>query len=106
MGEEVTYTAGYWRVKLALRLVMLAGLIIIWWGFGSLITDIIIWGSWLNDDVPWDDSLPNNQHNVVFKLSIHDDLTGADPSRPGELRRQYFFQPADLHRHRQAGVAV
>jgi len=43
MGEEVTYTTAYWRVKLALRLVMLAGLIIIWWGIGSLIADIIIW---------------------------------------------------------------
>ncbi|MFW9799838.1 MAG: hypothetical protein ACFFD9_05345 [Candidatus Thorarchaeota archaeon] len=43
MGEEDIQIGGYWKIKLVFRLVMLAGLIIIWWGFGELIADYIIW---------------------------------------------------------------
>ncbi|MHA2378752.1 MAG: hypothetical protein ACXADO_02235 [Candidatus Thorarchaeota archaeon] len=43
MGSEDTQGSGYWKIKLVFRLVMLVGLIIIWWGLGELIADFIIW---------------------------------------------------------------
>ncbi|MFW9943732.1 MAG: hypothetical protein ACFFC0_01355 [Promethearchaeota archaeon] len=43
MGSEDTQGSGIWRIKLVFRLVMLVGLIIIWWGFGELVADYIIW---------------------------------------------------------------
>jgi hypothetical protein len=43
MGSEYTQGSGYWKIKLGFRLVMLVGLIIIWWGLGELIADYIIW---------------------------------------------------------------
>jgi hypothetical protein len=43
MGSEEFQGSGFWKMKLAFRLVMLAGLVIIWWGFGELVADYIIW---------------------------------------------------------------
>ncbi|MFW9966755.1 MAG: hypothetical protein ACFFEA_06325 [Candidatus Thorarchaeota archaeon] len=43
MGSEDLKISGFWKMKLAFRLIMLAGLIIIWWGFGELVADYIIW---------------------------------------------------------------
>lgn len=43
MGSEDPQGSGIWRIKLVFRLVMLVGLIIIWWGFGELVADYIIW---------------------------------------------------------------
>ncbi len=43
MGSEDLQGSGFWKMKLVFRLVMLAGLIIIWWGFGELVADYIIW---------------------------------------------------------------
>ena len=42
MSQEEIPGIGYWKVKFIFRLVMLAGLIIIWWGIGELVADIII----------------------------------------------------------------
>jgi hypothetical protein len=52
------------------------------------ITDIHIWGSWLEDMV---------NLNTTFKLSIYDDNpAGPVPfSRPGDLRWQRFFGPTE-----------
>ena len=43
MGSEDTQGSVHWKIKLVFRLVMLVGLIIIWWGFGELVADYIIW---------------------------------------------------------------
>lgn len=43
MDSEDIQGSGYWKIKLVFRLVMLVGLIIIWWGFGELVADYIIW---------------------------------------------------------------
>ncbi len=43
MGEEETQRDGYWKIKLVFRLLMLVGFVIIWWGFGELVADYIIW---------------------------------------------------------------
>lgn len=43
MGSEDLQGSGFWKMKLVFRLIMLAGLIIIWWGFGELVADYIIW---------------------------------------------------------------
>ncbi|MCX5653319.1 MAG: PEP-CTERM sorting domain-containing protein [Planctomycetota bacterium] len=51
------------------------------------ITDVHIWGSWLNDQI---------NRNAIFKLSIHDDVP-APPvgySHPGNLLWQQIFSPA------------
>jgi len=62
------------------------------------ITDIHIWGSWLDDRV--------NQ-NATFKLSIHDDIpAGVDPampwSHPGLERWNEFFTPTQYARREVA----
>lgn len=60
------------------------------------VTDIHIWGSWLNDRIPDQDGngLPDD---VLIKLSIHDDIAagvgGIPYSRPGPLRFMRVFQP-------------
>ncbi|MHA1904441.1 MAG: hypothetical protein ACW977_10790 [Candidatus Thorarchaeota archaeon] len=43
MGSEDFQGSGFWKMKLVFRLIMLAGLVIIWWGFGELVADYIIW---------------------------------------------------------------
>ena len=43
MGSEDLQGSDLWKMKLAFRLIMLAGLVIIWWGFGELVADYIIW---------------------------------------------------------------
>ncbi|MHA2601250.1 MAG: hypothetical protein AM324_003855 [Candidatus Thorarchaeota archaeon SMTZ1-83] len=43
MGSDDAQGSGYWKIKLVFRLVMLVGLIIIWWGLGELVADYIIW---------------------------------------------------------------
>ncbi len=45
------------------------------------ITDIHIWGSWLNDKIPYSTANPNVQ-NVSFKLSLHTNVP-ANPTIPG-----------------------
>ncbi|MHC4527950.1 MAG: DUF7901 domain-containing protein, partial [Planctomycetota bacterium] len=58
------------------------------------ITDIHLWTSWFNDTLPFGD--PNN---VIFTLSIHDDIPkGAadDYSMPGDLRWWRQFGPGDF----------
>jgi len=57
------------------------------------ITDVHIWGSWLNDLV---------NLNATFKLSIHDDIPAqpgvpgqpGTPSMPGQERRHWTFTPS------------
>jgi len=50
------------------------------------ITQVHVWGSWLNDAV---------NANATFKLSIHDDIPsdGTVPSRPGNELRHWLFEP-------------
>ncbi len=61
------------------------------------ITDIHIWGSWLDDALP-----DGNPHNVSFTLSIHKDIPDPDPgnpdtySMPGEVLWVWIFQPGDF----------
>ena len=53
------------------------------------ITDVHIWGSWLNDQI---------NRNATFKLSIHDDVPKGPTSgysHPGDLLWQKFFSPAE-----------
>lgn len=56
------------------------------------ITDIHIWGSWLNDLV---------DPNMGFYLSIHDDIPkiGDSYSRPGLLRWKQYFTPSQYQSH-------
>jgi hypothetical protein len=62
----------------------------------GLITDIHIWGSWLNDILPQNAAGQPDPTQVKFRLSIHSDIpkdpTGAY-SRPGELLWQRDFEP-------------
>jgi hypothetical protein len=57
------------------------------------VSDIHIWGSWRNSHLPNGD--PNN---VVFKLSIHDDVPAGPTtfSRPGLLLWQGFYRPGQF----------
>ncbi|MBN1435795.1 MAG: PEP-CTERM sorting domain-containing protein [Sedimentisphaerales bacterium] len=68
----------------------------------DLITDIHIWGSWLEDRVPTNAAGLEDPANVGFRLSIHSDIpavidpaNGAvlEPSRPGEMLWQQAFLP-------------
>lgn len=53
----------------------------------SLITDIVVWGSWYHD------LLPENAMNVRFTLSLHSDIPGLPFSRPGPTLWTRVFQP-------------
>ncbi len=46
------------------------------------ITEIVVWGSWLDDDLP-----AEGADDVSFTLSIHEDVpaAGGEPSHPGDL---------------------
>lgn len=60
------------------------------------VTDIHIWGSWLNN---------LRDPNVVFKLSIHDDVpagVNAPYSHPGQLRWEATFTPTQYAGRRYA----
>ncbi|MCX5685379.1 MAG: PEP-CTERM sorting domain-containing protein [Planctomycetota bacterium] len=53
------------------------------------ITDVHIWGSWLNDQI---------NRNATFKLSIHDDIPAGSAggySQPGNLLWQKTFSPVE-----------
>ncbi|MCX5671517.1 MAG: PEP-CTERM sorting domain-containing protein [Planctomycetota bacterium] len=54
------------------------------------ITDVHIWGSWLDDKI---------NLNAVFKLSIHDDIPagpgGVNYSQPGQQLWQHLFKPTE-----------
>jgi hypothetical protein len=56
------------------------------------ITDIHIWGSWLDDGLP-----PGGPEDVVFTLSLHEDIpVGPNGySQPGDIIRVWEFQPFD-----------
>ncbi len=57
------------------------------------ITEIHIWGSWLNDLFPGDPG------NVTFSLSLHTDIPAGimQPwSQPGEMLRQWVFTPGQF----------
>ena len=62
------------------------------------ITDIHIWGSWLDDYYPWGE-MPDD---VVFTLSIHEDIPDPDPgdpttySMPGQVLWYRTFQPGEF----------
>ena len=60
------------------------------------VSDIHIWGSWLNDLLPGSATL-TDPRNVQFKLSIHRDIpaTPTDHSRPGEEVWQAIISPGD-----------
>ena len=64
----------------------------------SLITDIHIWGSWLNDYLPVDGSA--DAGNVTFTLSIHADIpespTGGGYSMPGDILWEKTFNPGEF----------
>ena len=67
----------------------------------SLITDIHIWGSWLNDQLPLNAQQNPDPANVTFTLSIHADVPptpgGADYSMPGEIPLWYqTFAPGQF----------
>lgn len=71
------------------------------------ITDIHIWGSWLNDYLPGDPGTAGggDPGNVTFSLSLHKDipdpdgLTGPRYSMPGELLWDRTFKPGEF-RHK------
>jgi hypothetical protein len=58
------------------------------------ITDIHLWTSWFNDTLPQGDA-----NNVIFTLSIHDDIPKgavADYSMPGDVRWWRQFHPGEF----------
>jgi len=61
------------------------------------ITDIHIWASWFNDEMP-----DGNPRNVEITLSIHDDIPDPDPgdpdnwSMPGPARWWRTFRPGEF----------
>jgi len=60
------------------------------------ITDIHIWGSWLNDYMPVDATGAPDPSQVVFKLSFHTDIPADPPngySRPGQPLWRKFYEP-------------
>jgi len=62
------------------------------------ITDIHIWGSWLNDNLPGVGTVPDAA-NVTFKLSIHADIpVGGENnySRPGEELWSAQLRPTNV----------
>jgi hypothetical protein len=65
------------------------------------ITDIHIWGSWLNDQIPFvSGQADSNLQNVSFKLSIHSDVpknpTNQESySHPGEELWSWVFKPGE-----------
>lgn len=66
------------------------------------ITDVHIWGSWWEDQFPWDPENPTigpNAGNTAFRLSIHSDVpkSAVEPySRPGELLWEKRFAPGEF----------
>ncbi len=67
------------------------------------VSDIHIWGSWLNDNLPG--GTPNN---VVFKLSIHSDIPAPAGgfSQPGQELWSRQFQPSQFLARPYASGAV
>jgi hypothetical protein len=71
------------------------------------ITQITIWGSWLNDYLPWGDPtgtdpLAGEPNAVKFTLSIHDDIpdpdgTGPLYSMPGDVLWMKTFTPDEIY---------
>ncbi len=57
---------------------------------GGTITDIHLWGGWLNDQVDW---------NASFWLAVYTDVPASNsiPSHPGTLQWQQWFQPVPLY---------
>lgn len=60
------------------------------------ITGFHIWGSWLNDYLPYNDA-----NDVAFNLSIYSDIpdpdgTGPGYSTPGQQLWEHFFEPSDF----------
>jgi len=70
------------------------------------VTDIHIWGSWLNDEFPHDPAGLPDPGAVTFRLSIHSDIaaTPTTYSRPGDLLREFVFQPGSFQ-WREWGLA-
>jgi hypothetical protein len=65
----------------------------------GLITDIHIWGSWLNDLLPKNPQGLPDPTQVGFRLSIHSDIPAGLPgeySRPGQLQWGVYFDPGDF----------
>jgi hypothetical protein len=73
------------------------------------ITDVHIWGSWLNDNLPDQGPLgngttaPGGPGSLVFKLSFHSDVPSFSPepgitvpSHPGALLWERFFAPGQF----------
>ncbi|MHC4499129.1 MAG: DUF7901 domain-containing protein, partial [Planctomycetota bacterium] len=59
------------------------------------ITDIHLWASWFGDELPFDDA-----NNVIFTLSIHDDIpkgAAADYSMPGDVLWWRQFHPGQFN---------
>jgi hypothetical protein len=59
------------------------------------ITDIHLWTSWFSDSLPVDDA-----NNVIFTLSIHDDIpkgAAADYSMPGDVLWWRQFHPGEFN---------
>lgn len=66
----------------------------------GVVSDIHIWGSWLNDELPVDAAGNEDPYNVAFKLSIHKDIpVGANNefsySHPGEELWSTMINPHD-----------
>ncbi|NLX14324.1 MAG: hypothetical protein GXY44_11810 [Phycisphaerales bacterium] len=64
----------------------------------TLITDITVWGSWLDDVLPGD---PPDAGKVTFTLSIHKDIPASQSptgySMPGDVVWVRTFQPGDFN---------
>jgi len=63
------------------------------------ITDIHIWGSWLNDYLPADATGLPDASQVTFRLSLHSDiLSGPNQnySMPGQLLWEKYFKPGEF----------
>jgi hypothetical protein len=61
------------------------------------ITNITIWGSWLNDQLPVNAQGMPDATNVTFLISIHDDIPGTNSptgySMPGAIKRLFTIGP-------------
>ena len=66
----------------------------------GLITDVHIWGSWLDDIFPMNPDGTSDPGNMTFRLSIHSDIPADQSttgySMPGELLWEQVFPPGDF----------
>ena len=75
----------------------------------TAVTNIVIWGSWFNDELPQEPGQPGSPSNVLFTLSFHADIpagVGADWNLPGEPLWTATFTPGTFEARIEAGQIV